>query len=347
MNRWILRLLLLLLVATAAVAGAGIWAWRHIHQPFGTGQRTVAVAPGTGASRILKQLEQEAVIVDARLARAYLVYHLGDPPLRAGEYLFDGEISTPQALAKLIRGEVVTYPLVLIEGLTRREIASSVAAQGFGDVDVLLRETERSSLIADLDPLASDLEGYLYPDTYHFARGTAEGEIIATLVRTFRLRFEQQVAPLLTQRPDPPSIRELVSLAAIIEKEAQLEEERPLIAAVYTNRLRRGIALYADPTVIFALKQLGRWDGNIRRRDLQLDSPYNTYLYPGLPPGPICSPRAASLAAAAAPANQPFLYFVSRNDGSHVFANTLAEHNRNVEQWQRRYWRRKWAEKKR
>jgi UPF0755 protein len=136
----------------------------------------------------------------------------------------------------------------------------------------------------------------------------------------------------------------VVTLASIVEKEARLAEERATIGGVYANRLARGIALYADPTVIYALKSQGTWDGNLRRPDLQLDSPYNTYRYPGLPPGPICSPGLASLRAAAAPAEVPYLYFVGRNDGSHVFAETLSEHNRNVDEWQRRYWRRRWAE---
>jgi UPF0755 protein len=134
-------------------------------------------------------------------------------------------------------------------------------------------------------------------------------------------------------------VRELVTLASIVEKEARLAAERPLIAAVYANRLERGMGLYADPTVIYALKKAGRWDGNIRRADLALDSPYNTYRHAGLPPGPIASPGAGSLRAAAAPADVPHLYFVGRNDGSHVFATTLQEHNRNVHQWQRLYWR--------
>ena len=136
---------------------------------------------------------------------------------------------------------------------------------------------------------------------------------------------------------------EVVTLASIFEREATLDEERPLIAGVYAHRLRRGMALFADPTVIYALQLEGRWDGNLRRGDLELDSPYNTYRYPGLPPGPICSPGVSSLLAAAAPVDTDYLYFVSRNDGSHVFAATLDEHNRNVEQWQRRYWRERWA----
>jgi UPF0755 protein len=139
----------------------------------------------------------------------------------------------------------------------------------------------------------------------------------------------------------------VVTLASIVEKEAKLAAERPMIAGVYANRLRLGMALGADPTVIFALARAGRYDGNLRRDDLAFDSPYNTYRNAGLPPGPICSPGLASLAAAAAPAAGPYLYFVSRNDGSHVFATTLAEHNRNVERWQKEYWRDRWARERR
>ena len=141
--------------------------------------------------------------------------------------------------------------------------------------------------------------------------------------------------------PSPPAgeVRRLVTLASIVEKETGLDRERPLVAGVFANRLRLGIPLGADPTIIYALKKAGTWDGDVRRADLAMESPYNTYLVAGLPPGPICSPGLASLRAAAAPASTQHLYFVSRNDGSHVFAATLEEHNRNVEQWQKAFWR--------
>jgi UPF0755 protein len=142
-------------------------------------------------------------------------------------------------------------------------------------------------------------------------------------------------------------VRDIVTLASIVETEAQLAEERAIIAGVYANRLRIGMPLQADPTVIYSLTLAGEYDGNLRRDDLKFDSPYNTYVYPGLPPGPIASPGLASLQAAARPADVPYLYFVSRNDGSHVFAETLREHNRNVHEWQKVYWRKKWAEERR
>lgn len=333
------------LVALMAAATAAGWAWWFVHQPYRAwegAERIVEIPAGRGARAILRDLAAAGVIADARLAEAYLVYYRGDPPLRAGEYRFDEPLSTPEALEKLIRGRVVTYPVTLIEGLTLDESAAALAEQGFGDADLLRREMAAAERIAELDPEAESLEGYLYPDTYHFARGATEAEIVGVLVRTFRERYREAVAPLAPGRP----VRELVTLASIVEKEARLDDERPLIAGVYANRLRQGIALYADPTVIYALKLLGTWDGNLRRDDLKLDSPYNTYVYPGLPPGPICSPSVKSLVAAASPAETSYLYFVSRNDGSHVFAETYAEHRRNVDHWQRRYWRERWAEER-
>ncbi len=343
MKRLLLLLGALAVLAAAAAAGAAWWAWRWLERPYRgyDGERTVDVRPGQSAAAILAELEAAGILADARPARAYLVYRLGDPPLLAGEYRFDRPLTPPQVLAKLIRGEVVTYPVTLIEGLTLEEAADALAAQGFGDPEILRREMGRSDLIADLDPGAPDLEGYLHPDTYHFARGTTEAEVVATLLDTFRRRFRREVEPLAGGER---TVRELVTLASIVEKESQVDDERPVIAGVYANRLRLGMALGADPTVIYPLKKSGVWDGNLRRRDLELDSPYNTYRYPGLPPGPICSPGLKSLIAAAAPAETEYLYFVSKNDGTHVFATNLREHNRNVERWQRQYWSRRRAQ---
>ena len=153
--------------------------------------------------------------------------------------------------------------------------------------------------------------------------------------------FEKVLSPDLRAKATARglSVRELVTLASIVEKETGVAQERPMVAAVYTNRLRIGMGLQCDPTVIYALERAGRYDGNIRREDLSINSPYNTYRYPGLPPGPIAAPGLAALEAAAAPANVPYLYFVSRNDGTHVYASTLEEHNRNVRQFQVQYFR--------
>lgn len=392
----------LVLLALLATAGAAWWAWTTLHRPLDPGEKTLVVAPGTDAGTILARLEEERLIPDARLARAYLVYALGDPPLKAGEYRFDTPLSTRGVLDKLIQGDVVLHRVTVVEGLTLEETADALAHAGFGDRAAFVAAMHDPSPISDLDPDARDLEGYLFPETYSFARGASEREIVTTMVQTFRDRFESRVRPLLEassasssdggasgsaaeggaagfrvpaashpksqsagedRPPDQPvlplsperskrghrrqlTVRQLVTLASIVEKEAKVDAERPVIAAVYRNRLETGMGLYADPTVIFALKLRGTWNGNLTREDLRIDSPYNTYRFGGLPPGPIASPGLGSLEAAAAPAHVGYLYFVSRNDGTHVFSKTLAEHNANVRRWQKRYWRDRWAKER-
>jgi UPF0755 protein len=333
-------LLFLLLLAVPISLGA-FWLWQ-LQQPYkgyAEPAREVSVDPGTRAVTVLERLEQAGVLANAGVARVYLVYVLHNPPIQAGDYRFERPLTTAEVLRKLIRGDVVTRRVTVVEGLTLEETAELLAAAGMGRRDRFLELMRSPALIADLDPAAGDLEGYLFPETYAFRRRTPEAEIVKAMVKTFRGRFERDVRPLLVAHPRPHGVRELVTLASIVEKEAKLDGERPLIAGVYQNRLDRGIGLAADPTVIYAMKREGTWAGNIRRTDLQMSSPYNTYRYAGLPPGPICSPGLKSLVAAGAPAKHAFLYFVSRNDGTHVFAATLAEHSRNVDLWQRRYWR--------
>jgi UPF0755 protein len=340
--------LAILLVLLLVPAGQMAWSTWNLQRPFKGyegRERLVTVAPGSGAGQVLDRLEREGVLANGKLARIYLVFE-GNPRLQAGQYLFKGPLTTPQVLRMLVKGQTVARSATIIEGLTLEEIADQLARTKFGRREVFLDLMRSPKLIADFDPDAPDLEGYLFPETYTFASATPEREIVETLVRTFRRRFERDVRPLLARSPGR-SVRQVVVLASIVEKEARMPNERPLIAAVYRNRLDRRIGLAADPTVIYALKRLGRWGGNIHREDLRMDSPYNTYRYAGLPPGPICSPGLASLVAAAAPADVPYLYFVSRNDGTHVFAQTLAEHNHNVEIWQRKYWRDHWAAERR
>ena len=351
-DRWRIALWLAAVVVVVLLGGvlaASSWVWRTLHEPYqgyATEEVLIDVPKGTDAASILESLDAQGVLANARLARLYLIHRMGDPYLKAGEYRFHGPLSTPEVLVKLVRGEIVTHPVTVIEGLTLRETAAALAAAGFGDLGSFETAMDSPDRIADLDPTATDLEGYLFPDTYQFAKGTTEGEIVSTMVATFRKLYQEEIVPLL----DPENeitLRELVTLASIVEKEAQLDEERETIAGVYAHRRRRRMPLQADPTVIYALTKDGSYDGNLRRDDLKFDSPYNTYVYPGLPPGPIASPGLGSLAAAARPADVPYLYFVSRNDGSHVFAKTLREHNRNVNEWQKVYWRKKWAEERR
>ncbi len=341
-----LAILLVLLLVPACQMAWSTWNLQRPFKGYEGRERLVTVAPGWGAGQVLDRLEGAGVLANGKLARIYLVFK-GNPRLQAGQYLFKGPLTTPQVLRMLVKGQTVARSVTIIEGLTLEEIADQLARMKFGRREVFLDLMRSPKLIADFDPDAPDLEGYLFPETYTFASATPEREIVETLVRTFRRRFERDVRPRLAAGSPRRSVRQVVVLASIVEKEAKMPDERPLIAAVYRNRLDRRIGLAADPTVIYALKRLGRWSGNIHREDLRMDSPYNTYRYAGLPPGPICSPGLASLVAAAAPANVPYLYFVSRNNGTHVFAQTLAEHNRNVEIWQRKYWRDRWAAERR
>ncbi|MBZ0111044.1 MAG: endolytic transglycosylase MltG [Thermoanaerobaculia bacterium] len=346
MKKWLAALGFLLLLAVGIAAAGWSWWQRELHRPFKgyAGEVEIDIPSGTATAAILDRLATQGILDNAELTRLYLRLE-GSPSLQAGRYRFDEALTVAQVIDRLHRGDVVLRPAILIEGLTLEEAATGLAEQGFGDRDQFLRLFRDPSLIHDLDPEAESLEGYIYPDTYHFPHGTTEASVVESLVGTFLRRYHEQVEPLL-----PPgsgrTVREIVTLASVVEKEAQLDSERATIAGVYSNRLRRGIALYADPTVIYALKLAGRWDGNIRKSDLAMDSPYNTYLYPGLPPGPICSAGVRSLVAAAQPADVPYLYFVSRNDGSHVFAATLSEHNRNVDKWQKQYWRERWAKER-
>lgn len=324
-------------VAVAATAaGLVAWAERELDRPLGSDTVELVIERGAPLASILDQLSASGVIGDPLLARLYLDYRRPDDVLQAGEYRFEQPMSTVEALDLVIRGEVVSYPVTVIEGLTLQETAEHLASEGFGELDAFVAAMSSPALIADLDPEAESLEGYLFPDTYAFPSGVEEPEIVEAMIRNFRRRVEDHLSPASERGLD---VRSLVTLASIVEKEAGALSERPVVAAVFHNRLDRGIGLYADPTIIYALKMAGTWDGNLRRRDLELDSPYNTYIHPGLPPGPICSPGEHSLRAAARPADVPYLYFVSRNDGTHVFAETLAEHNRNVARWQIRYWR--------
>lgn len=340
---WRRRLLGVGVGLLTVLAGIGAWGWNRYRvallEPYGRFAAdgiTVDIQRGSSVTAILEQLEDQGVIADAELARLWLTRVQDDPPLLAGEYHFGAPASGREVLGRLIRGDVVLHRATVIEGLTLEETAASLAGGGFGDQGRLLAAMRSPGAIADLDPLAEDLEGYLFPDTYDFAKGTSEREIVARMVTTFRDHWQSTLAPALRRSGDQRTVREVVILASIVEKEARLDHERPVIAGVYANRLERGIGLYADPTVIYGLKRLGRWDGNIRKADLQLETPWNTYKIRGLPPTPIASAGLGSLLAAATPADVPYLYFVSRNDGSHVFTSTLAEHNREVDRWQRR-----------
>jgi UPF0755 protein len=331
-------------LVVAAVGGlalsAGAW-WTSVqldepHSGFDE-EVFVDVRPGTGIATIGRQLMANGVVADdwsfrlaARLAGA-------DRRLQAGEYRFSDPASPRAVVERLVAGDIYTRPVTFREGLTLNEIGEVFEREGLGSRDAFLEAAGNTALAARWDPDAPSLEGYLFPDTYALPRRISAEATVRAMITGFWRAFDDDLTRAAVGRG--LTVREVVTLASLIEKETAAAEERALVSAVYHNRLRIGMLLQCDPTVIYALILDGRWNGNLRRVDLQFDSPYNTYRYPGLPPGPIAAPGRAALVAALNPADVPYLYFVSRNDGTHAFASSLAEHNRNVQQWQVRYFR--------
>jgi len=305
-------------------------------------EQFVEIPQGAVPAEIRRRLVDAGVVRDGYLFRAALWWTDEAQSLKAGEYRFDRALSAVDVIHKLARGDVYAQRITFPEGLTIPEMAKIYESRGFGAAREFIAAAHDVSLIADLDPQAEDLEGYLFPETYALPRGGPASRMVALMVD----RFRSSAGPHISQGAAAQGLtmRQVVTLASLIEKETAKAEERPLVAAVYRNRMKIGMPMQADPTVVYALQKAGRYDGNIRREDLTFDSPYNTYKYPGLPPGPIASPGKASLEAAVAPADVPFIYFVSRNDGSHVFAQTLAQHNANVREYQVLYFRRQKAE---
>jgi UPF0755 protein len=334
------KLLLALFVLVVVCAGAGAWFYFNIDRPYkgyAEAEQFVEIPQGAGSATIARRLADAGVVQDVSRFRIALWVTGQGRRLQAGEYRFDRAMSPREVIDKIARGDVFVTPLTFREGLTIRQMGALYEGKGFGDAREFIAAASRADLIHDLDPAAKDLEGYLFPDTYTLPRRATADQLVTRMVGGFRKALTPEIVDAASAKG--LSLRQLVTLASIVEKETGNKDERPLVAAVYANRLKIGMGLQCDPTVIYALERAGRYDGNLTREDLQFDSPYNTYRYAGLPPGPIAAPGRASLAAAASPAPVPYLYFVSKNDGSHAFAETLDEHNRNVQRYQVQYFR--------
>jgi UPF0755 protein len=310
-----------------AILAAGVWLAWGLYTPVQPRQTTfVLLRPGWTSRHIARELQNQGVI---RSARVFLLLHYASGrTLKAGEYKFDSAASARQVHDRIARGDIYVHTVVIPEGYNEFDIANAIQQAGLGTAQDFLKAADANLVfIRDLDPQAASLEGYLFPDTYHFTRTQSMTDIVAEMVHRFR-REAQQLG-LATD------VHRVVTMASIVEKETAAPEERPLVASVYYNRLRQNIALAADPSVIYAALLAGRYTGVIRESDLQYDSPYNTYRHAGLPPGPIANPGRASLQAAMHPAETDFLYFVSDNNGHHRFARTLEEHARNVAAYRR------------
>jgi UPF0755 protein len=342
--RWVKRALLLVVVLALAGAAGAWWIYARLIEPYrgySGADVFVEVPAGSGPATIGQRLADAGVVRDPWTFRAALLVSGRARQLKAGEYRFDAPLHALDVVDKIARGDVYRRRLTFREGLTIREMAQVFEERGFGPAEEFRSAAANAALVADLDPAAKDLEGYLFPETYALPRGTTAAAVVQQMVEAFRNALTPDIMSAMSSAG--LTVRQLVTLASLVEKETGTPEERPLVAAVYANRLRIGMGMQADPTVIYALQLAGTYDGNLTRQDLQFDSPYNTYKYAGLPPGPIASPGKASLEAAAKPADVDYIYFVSKNDGSHVFASTLDEHNRNVRTWQIEYFRKRRA----
>ncbi len=341
--RKLLIVLLLLLISTACVF---FWGYRDLHAAVthSKANEYIEIPRGLSPTDIVEKLAGEGVIRHKWPLLLYIKYKGLGARLKAGEYRFPSPISPLVVLRKLEEGEQRLSRFTVIEGWTRWDIAASMTRLPelrLQSSDEALKLMDDVSLIHDLDPQATNLEGYLYPDTYNFQPDATPSSMIATMVK----RFLREWKPEWNDRARELNLtpREIVTVASLIETEAKLAEERPIIASVIYNRLKRGMALGIDSSVIYASKLAGKWrnDGHVYQSDLTRQSPYNLRMHTGLPPGPIASPGLSSLEAALNPANTDFLYYVrnpDRNDGAHNFYANEAEFQRGVEalrEWER------------
>ena len=303
----------------------------------------IDIKTGDSTQAIAQNLADSGVVSDEWTFRL-AVWRSGlDRNLQAGEYHFVDPLSAMDVVKKIGTGQIYLRSITFPEGLTIEEMSKIFEIQDFGSADAFVEAAQRVELIAEFDTDALNLEGYLFPETYSLPQDATADDLINAMVTQFREVFHEELRKM-AQRKEM-SIRDVVILASLIQKETGAANEHGLVAAVYNNRLRIGMPLQCDPTVIYSLQLDGIYDGNLSRADLKYDSPYNTYRYSGLPPGPIAAPGQAVIEAALNPDDVSYLYFVSRNDGSHEFAHTLREHNRNVQRYQVEYFRRGRARK--
>ena len=293
----------------------------------------LVVSPGANARTIAQQLVSLGLVDHPAIFQSLVRWRGAGADLRAGRYVLECELSLDDLVRLLRKGAGERHDITIPEGRNMEQIAETAGARGIS-AERFLELARDPAPIRDLDPAAPDLEGYLFPDTYDIP---LRDDPAADLIDAMLARFRSVIAPFRPQLATSDlSLRELVTLASLVELETAQGSERPRIAGVFLNRLERRMRLQTDPTVIYALRLRGGYDGNIRKRDLDIDSPYNTYRYAGLPPGPIASPGREALHAVLHPTTGDELYFVSRNDGTHHFSRTLREHERAVDRYQRR-----------
>ncbi|MDH3628843.1 MAG: endolytic transglycosylase MltG [Acidobacteriota bacterium] len=320
------------LLLVAVVLTATFYAQLHRDHAGWQGPDVVVELPsGEPAGRLLGRLVDAGVLSDDGPLRTWLSIRGGGEKIRAGEYRFDQPSSPLTVLSRLQRGDILLHAVTIPEGRSIFEAIQDLVVAGIADEASLTRVFSDPSAVRELDIDATDLEGYLFPDTYHFASGVSAETVAETLVRRFvEVVDEEYIAAAAGHGLE---LHEAVILASLIEKESGVSSERPRIARVFHNRLKLGMPLQCDPTVLYAWARLGKPVGKLTRKHLEIDSPWNTYVYPGLPTGPIANPGEESLWAAVQPAEGDELYFVASPEGGHTFSRNYEEHRRAVRVW--------------
>jgi UPF0755 protein len=328
---------LILLVLLAAAAAAG-FIWYSIEKPYGTipADGLYVDIPHGASSRAVAHILKKAGVIRNSFAFEFYARRHPKRTLEAGEYLFDRPLAGKEVFWKLANGEVYEQPFTVREGETIFDIAHDLEAAKYMAAEEFLKSAQDPAEIKDLFPEARTLEGFLFPATYNLPKNAPAQELTGMMVRKFREALAN-VLPNRSEGSDPlaPAIASMVTLASLVERETPKPDERPLVAGVFTNRLAKKMPLQCDPTVIYALQMDDKYKGTLTLKDLRINSPYNTYVNRGLPPGPIGNPGEVALRAALHPAETDYLYFVANTQGGHFFAPTLAEHNKNVAKYHR------------
>ncbi len=313
--------------------GAGFWLLDFTATAIiPKGPQVVEIKPGNSFTQIAKQLQGAGIISDAKRFTLLAHWRNATGQIQAGEYLFEAATKPEEVLARLVAGDIRKFKITIPEGFNLHEITARLEETGIGSAEEFLAFCYNTKFLNELGIEAESLEGYLFPETYTYSSSTTIRQLLGAMVSQLRAH----ISPELLERAATLNLNrhQLITLASIIQKEAGNIMEMPLISAVFHNRLKRGIALQADPTVIYGISG---FDGNLTRKHLEMPTPYNTYRKRGLPPGPIASPGQSALHAAANPAASNDLYFVARGDGTHEFSASLQDHNRAVQRYQLRH----------
>jgi len=291
----------------------------------------IEIPPGMSLRALSNVLQERGLTSSAERFGWFVRFKGAARRIKAGEYQLSTGLRPGEVLDKIVRGEVLLHQITFPEGYTIEQMAELLESRDLAKAHAFIAAASNPAFVQRLNIPASTLEGYLFPDTYQFARNLPTEKILASLVE----RFDQHFGPTQEEKAEELgfTLHQVVTLASVVEKETAVPDERPLIAGVFLNRLKKGIRLQSDPTVIYGLKN---FDGNLTKAHLEADTAYNTYTRPGLPAGPICNPGAASIQAVLNPASTPYLYFVAKKDGTHHFSSTLVEHNAAVLRHQKR-----------